>query len=57
MQLYMMDSGVYGSIVVVAGNEADARLKIKGCENYFEDKPVTEYAIEEGLCLYNLGDM
>lgn len=56
MKIYIQNQGVYGSILVIAKDEAAARKLMEGIYNYSAKDAVEEHEIEEGFVHYNLGD-
>lgn len=56
MKLYIMDCGVYGSIVVVSDSEANARELMQTQWNYDDSIQIKEHEIVNGFIFVNLGD-
>lgn len=56
MKLYIMDCGIYGSIVVVSDSETKARELMKGHMNYDPSIQIEEHEIVNGFIFVNLGD-
>jgi metal-responsive CopG/Arc/MetJ family transcriptional regulator len=56
MKLYIMDCGVYGSIIVVSDSEANARELMQTQWNYDDSIQIKEHEIVNGFIFANLGD-
>lgn len=57
LKLYIQDHLNWGSIVVIAKNEEEARALMQKEWNYESKKPVAEHEIKEGFLFSNYGDL
>lgn len=57
MYIFTMDCGIYGCIVVIAADEAEARMRMAVEHNYSATTPVEKHEIKDGFLFANYGDM
>jgi|LakMenE01Jun11ns_1017448.scaffolds.fasta_scaffold9716074_2 hypothetical protein len=57
LKIYTQDCGSYGSIIVIAKSEEQARTKMMDEHNYSENAEVEEHEINEDFTFSNYGSM
>ena len=57
LEIYVMDLGSAGNIMVIAESETEARELMKGQYNYDKDVGLTVLPLQKGLVWCNLGDL